>query len=171
MDIRSRLQSKRLLRLDGGMGTMLQASGLELGQNPETLNILHPEVVKGIHSAYFEAGSEVVYANTFGANAHKLSRTPYTVEEVITAGVKIAREAAAPYDGAVGLDIGPLGELLEPMGILSFEQAYELFAQQVRAGMKAGADLIAIETMTDLYEAKAALLAAKENSDLPVLLP
>ena len=170
MDIRSRLQSKRLLRLDGGMGTMLQASGLELGQNPETLNILHPEVVKGIHSAYFEAGSEVVYANTFGANAHKLSRTPYTVEEVITAGVKIAREAAAPYDGAVGLDIGPLGELLEPMGTLSFEQAYELFAQQVRAGVKAGADLIAIETMTDLYEAKAALLAAKENSDLPVFV-
>lgn len=168
MDIRRKLRDREIIRLDGGMGTMLQAAGLKLGENPETLNILHPEVVKGVHSAYFAAGSQIVYTNTFGANAHKLRRTPYSVEEIVTAGVAIAKEAAEPYGGMVGLDIGPLGELLEPMGTLRFEEAYELFTQQVRAGVKAGADMIAIETMTDLYEMKAALLAAKENSDLPV---
>ena len=170
MDIRQKLRNKEIIQLDGGMGTMLQAAGLKLGENPETLNILHPEVVKGVHSAYFAAGSQIVYTNTFGANAHKLARTSYSVEDIVTAAVTIAKEAAAPYGGMVGLDIGPLGELLEPMGTLSFDEAYELFAQQVRAGVKAGADMIAIETMTDLYEAKAALLAAKENSDLPVFV-
>lgn len=170
MDILSKLRNREIIRLDGGMGTMLQAAGLKLGENPETLNILHPEVVKGVHGAYFAAGSQIVYTNTFGANAHKLARTPYSVEEIITAGVAIAKEAARPYGGMVGLDIGPIGELLEPMGTLKFDEAYELFAQQIRAGVKAGADLIAIETMTDLYEAKAALLAARENSDLPVFV-
>ena len=170
MGILSKLRNKEIIRLDGGMGTMLQKAGLKTGQNPETLNILHPEVVKGVHSAYFAAGSQIVYTNTFGANAHKLARTGYTVEEIVTAAVKIAREAAEPYGGMVGLDIGPLGELLEPMGMLSFDDAYELFAEQVRAGVKAGVDMIAIETMTDLYEAKAALLAVKENSDLPVFV-
>lgn len=170
MGILSKLRNKEIIRLDGGMGTMLQKAGLKTGQNPETLNIQQPEVVKGVHSAYFAAGSQIVYTNTFGANAHKLARTGYSVEEVVTAAVKIAREAAEPYGGMVGLDIGPLGELLEPMGMLSFDDAYELFAEQVRAGVKAGVDMIAIETMTDLYEAKAALLAVKENSDLPVFV-
>ncbi len=159
----------KLTYLDGGMGTMLQAAGLPTGENPETYNITHPEIVRGIHSAYFAAGSNIVYANTFGANRHKLARTGYSVEQVITAGVGLAKQAASSCDGLVALDLGPIGELLEPMGTLSFEEAYALFAQQVEAGVKAGADLIAIETMTDLYEAKAAVLAAKEHSALPVI--
>ncbi|MCI9455415.1 MAG: dihydropteroate synthase [Oscillospiraceae bacterium] len=152
------------------MGTMLQAAGLRLGENPEVLNITAPEVVHKVHAAYFAAGSEIVYTNTFGANAHKLARTGYTPEQVITAAVEIAKAAAKPWGGLVALDIGPIGELLEPMGSLKFEEAYELFVQQIRTGAEAGADLIAIETMTDLYEAKAALLAARENCDLPVFV-
>ncbi len=170
MDIRARLHNKEIIRLDGAMGTMLQAAGLKLGENPEVLNITEPDTVHKVHTAYFAAGSEVVYTNTFGANAHKLKRTGYTPEDVIQTAVRIAKIAAKPYNGLAALDIGPIGELLEPMGSLKFEEAYELFAQQVRAGAEAGADLIAIETMTDLYEAKAALLAAKENCNLPVFV-
>ena len=170
MDIRARLHNRELIRLDGAMGTMLQAAGLRLGENPEVLNITAPEVVHKVHAAYFAAGSEIVYTNTFGANAHKLARTGYTPEQVITAAVEIAKAAAKPWGGLVALDIGPIGELLEPMGSLKFEEAYELFVQQIRTGAEAGADLIAIETMTDLYEAKAALLAARENCDLPVFV-
>ncbi len=170
MDIRARLRNKEIIRLDGAMGTMLQAAGLKLGENPEVLNITDPDTVRRVHTAYLEAGSEIVYANTFGANAHKLARTGYLPEDVVQAAVRIAKSAAEPYGGLTALDIGPIGELLEPMGSLKFEEAYELFAQQVRAAVQAGADLIAIETMTDLYEAKAALLAAKENSVLPVLV-
>lgn len=170
MDIRARLHNKEIIRLDGAMGTMLQAAGLKLGENPEVLNLTQPNIVKKVHTAYFAAGSEVVYTNTFGANAHKLARTPYSPEEVIKASVEIARDAAKPWGGLVALDIGPIGELLEPMGSLKFEEACTLFAQQVRAGAQAGADIISIETMTDLYEAKAALLAAKENCDLPIFV-
>jgi len=170
VDIRARLHNRELIRLDGAMGTMLQAAGLRLGENPEVLNITAPEVVHKVHAAYFAAGSEIVYTNTFGANAHKLARTGYTPEQVITAAVEIAKAAAKPWGGLVALDIGPIGELLEPMGSLKFEEAYELFVQQIRTGAEAGADLIAIETMTDLYEAKAALLAARENCDLPVFV-
>ena len=151
------------------MGTMLQNAGLPLGQLPETYNLLHPEIVTDIHRQYLQAGARVVFANTFGANAHKLAGSGLTPEQAITAGVRCAKQAAAAFDGAyVGLDIGPIGELLFPMGRLAFDEAYALFAEQVEAGVKAGADAIFIETMTDLYEAKAAVLAAKEHSSLPV---
>ena len=160
------LKENEFVLLDGGMGTMLQASGLEAGETPELLNLTHPEKIKDIHRAYIEAGSMIVYANTFGANGYKLADSGKTVSEVISAGVKNALEAA---DGKalVALDMGPIGQLLEPTGTLTFEEAYEYFREEVLAGRDA--DLIVIETMTDLYETKAALLAAKENSDLPVI--
>lgn len=153
--------------LDGGMGTMLQATGLGLGERPEIFGMEHPEVVERIQRSYVEAGSQVIYANTFGANAHKLAGTGYTVEEVIAANVAVAKRAAGGK-AKVALDIGPIGELLEPLGMLSFEKAYEIYAQVVKAGVASGVDLIGFETMTDLYEVKAGVLAAKENSDLPV---
>ena len=168
MDVNALLQQGPLV-LDGAMGTMLQNAGLPLGQLPETYNLLHPDIVTDIHRQYLQAGARVVFANTFGANAHKLAGSGVTPEQAITAGVRCAKQAAAAFDGAyVGLDIGPIGELLCPMGQLSFDEAYALFAEQVEAGVKAGADAIFIETMTDLYEAKAAVLAAKEHSSLPV---
>ena len=165
-----KFDTQKLLFLDGAMGTMLQRSGMKPGQIPELLNLTDPGLLESIHRGYIEAGSQVVYANTFGANARKLRRTGHTVAEVVSAGVAAARRAVEGTEAQVGLDIGPLGELLEPMGTLTFEAAYELFAEIVRAGVRAGADLVAIETMTDLYEAKSALLAVKENSDLPCLV-
>jgi len=161
------LFNKPFLILDGGMGTMLQQGGLRPGENPMTFNITRPALVEDIHRAYIEAGSDVVLANTFGASRKKLQGTGYTPAEVIGAAIAAAKRAA---DGRakVALDIGPLGELLAPLGTLSFDEAYALFKEQVEAGVKAGADLVFIETMTDLQEVRAALLAVKENSDLPV---
>ena len=156
--------------LDGGMGTMLQRHGLRTGEHPEVFNLTHPQTVKAIHQAYLEAGSQILYTNTFGASARKLQGTDLSPEVVISAAVSLAREAAAPFGALVALDIGPIGELMSPAGELRFDEAYALFAQQVCAGAQAGADLIAIETMTDLQETRAALLAAKENSSLPVLV-
>ncbi|WP_330586826.1 homocysteine S-methyltransferase family protein [Aminipila terrae] len=156
--------------LDGAMGTMLQNSGLELGERPEILAITHPEKITAVHGMYVESGANLIYANTFGANAHKLAGFGYTVKEVITAGIKAAKKACEGSDTLVALDIGPLGELLEPAGTLSFEGAYELFKEMVVAGTDAGADVIVFETMTDLYEVKAGVLAAKENSSLPVMV-
>ena len=153
--------------LDGGMGTMLQAAGLGLGERPDLFGLKHPDVVERVQRSYVEAGSQVLYANTFGTNAHKLEGTGYTVEEVVSANVATARRAAGGK-AKVALDVGPIGELLEPLGMLSFEKAYEIYAQVVRAGAACGVDLIIFETMTDLYEVRAAVLAAKENSDLPV---
>ena len=150
--------------------TMLQRHGLRTGEHPEVFNLTHPQTVKAIHQAYLEAGSEILYTNTFGASARKLQGTDLSPEVVISAAVSLAREAAAPFGALVALDIGPIGELMSPAGELRFDDAYALFAQQVRAGAQAGADLIAIETMTDLQETRAALLAAKENSDLPVFV-
>lgn len=155
--------------LDGAMGTMLQKMGMKPGTRPELLNIEKPEWPASVHEAYAKAGSRIVCANTFGANRLKLKNTGYTVEEIIEAGIQNAKKAVQEQ-ACVALDIGPLGELLEPMGSLTFEEACALFAQEVKAGAKAGADCILIETMSDLYETKAALLAAKENSDLPVLV-
>lgn len=160
------MMKKRVI-LDGGMGTMLQAAGLGLGERPDVFGMKHPEVVERVQHSYVEAGSQVLYANTFGTNAHKLEGTGYTVEEVVSANIAIAKRAAAGK-AKVALDVGPIGELLEPLGMLSFEKAYEIYAQVVRAGASCGADLIIFETMTDLYEVKAAVLAAKENSELPV---
>ena len=158
---------KNRVILDGGMGTMLQAAGLGLGERPDIFGMKHPDVVERIQHSYVEAGSQVLYANTFGTNAHKLEGTGYTVEEVISANIAVAKRAAAGK-AKVALDVGPIGELLEPLGMLSFEKAYETYAQVVRAGVSCGVDLIVFETMADLYEVKAAVLAAKENSGLPI---
>ncbi|MBQ8398245.1 MAG: homocysteine S-methyltransferase family protein [Clostridia bacterium] len=160
----------RFLLFDGAMGTMLQARGLRAGELPERLNLTHPDIVRSIHAEYVAAGADVITANTFGANARKLAEgggADLTVEAVVSAAVKLAREAGAK---AVALDVGPTGALLEPLGTLSFDEAYALFAETVRAGAAAGADVVLIETMSDLLEAKAALLAAKENCDLPVFV-
>ena len=151
------------------MGTMLQARGLPVGAAPETAALEHPEWLREIHSAYLDAGSQIVYANTFGANRETLAHCGRTVAEVVPAAVSVAREAARGR-WLVALDVGPIGQLLEPTGTLEFEQAVDIFAEVVEAGAAAGADLIAIETMTDLQEARAALLAAREHSSLPVLV-
>ena len=159
-----------LIFLDGAMGTVLQQRGLPAGGQPELLNLTRPELLEEIHREYIAAGSRIIYANTFGANARKLAPTGHGVEEVVTQAVRIARKAAEGTDALVAVDMGPLGELLEPMGSLSFEEAYNLFREVAEAGARAGADLAVIETMTDLYEARAALLAVKENTDLPVFV-
>ena len=151
------------------MGTMLQGKGLKLGEHPELAALDHPDWLLEIHRAYVEAGTRILCANTFGANREKLRRTGKTVEEVIPPSIAIAKEAAAGR-ALTALDLGPIGQLLEPTGALDFEAAVDIFAQQVRAGVSAGADLVMIETMTDLQECRAALLAVKENSDLPVVV-
>jgi 5-methyltetrahydrofolate--homocysteine methyltransferase len=166
--IKSDLLNKFIF-FDGAMGTMLQNRGLKAGEVPETYNILHPDIIKEIHEKYIKAGANIVTTNTFGANELKLKDTGYSVEEVITNAVNIAKEAKKnSRETYIALDIGPIGQMLEPIGTLSFERAYEIFKRQVEAGVKAGCDFILIETISDLYEAKAAILAAKENSSLPV---
>lgn len=167
MELRELIKN-RIFLLDGAMGTMLQNSGLKLGENPEIFNITEPEKVKEVHKAYLNAGSNMILTNTFGANEHKLKQTGYGTREIVLAGVSLARECADNYGAFVALDIGPIGELFEPMGTLKFEDGYELFKRQIVQGVKSGADAIFIETMTDLYEMKCAVLAAKENSTLPV---
>jgi len=159
-----------ILILDGAMGTVLQQWGLAPGGVPELLNLTEPELLASIYREYVEAGSQVVYANTFGANGRKLAGTGHTVEEIVSAAIRLAKDAVAGTGALVALDVGPLGELLEPMGSLPFERAYDLFREMMEAGAAAGADLVVIETMTDLYEAKAALLAAKEHTALPVFV-
>ncbi len=158
--------------LDGGMGTLLQENGLRAGELPERLNITRPEVIQNIHKAYFNAGTNIVAANTFGANSLKFSYGE--LEKIICAAIENARAAArasdAPQEKFVSLDIGPTGRLLKPYGDLDFEEAVGIFAQTVRLGVKYGADLIYIETMNDSYETKAAVLAAKENCSLPVFV-
>ena len=155
---------KEFLLFDGAMGTMLQKH-INPGVAPEILNVTHPEVVIDLHRQYVAAGSEVITANTFGANTLKLKGSGYTVETVVSAGVENAKESGAKY---VALSIGPTGQMLEPMGTFKFEEAYNLFKTQIISANKKGIDLILIETMSDLYEAKAALLAAKENASVPV---
>lgn len=169
MDFETLLKGKGPVILDGGMGTMLQARGLKLGEYPELAALEHPDWVRDIHRSYVEAGSQILCANTFGANREKLRRTGKTVEEVIPASIALAREAAQGR-ALVALDMGPIGQLLEPTGSLDFETAVDIFAQEVRSAVTAGADLVMIETMTDLQECRAALLAVKENSDLPVVV-
>lgn len=170
MEIRQYLKNNILI-FDGAMGTMLQQKGLKLGENPEVFGLQNPDKLIEIHTAYLEAGSNVILTNTFGCNELKLD-SKYTVEEVIDNAVLVARKAIENVDNTkpryVALDIGPIGEMLEPMGTLSFDKAYEIFKRQVLQGVKSGVDVIVIETMMDLYEAKVAVLAAKENSDLPI---
>ncbi len=169
MQVNELFRQSNTILLDGGMGTMLQAAGLKLGARPEELNITDPALIEGIHGQYAAAGSRIVNANTFGASAHKLAGSAYTLEQIITAGIANCKRACAPYGALTALDVGPLGELLEPSGTLAFEDAVAEYARIVKAGEAAGADLIFFETYTDLYELKAALLAAKENTHLPIL--
>ena len=158
--------------LDGGMGTLLQASGLKAGEMPEEWNITHPEIVQAIHRGYLDAGSNVISTNTFGANSLKFSVDQ--LDLIISAAVDNARRAIDESKGDqpkwVAHDVGPTGRMLKPIGDLDFDDAVEIFAETVRLGVKHGVDLILIETMADSYETKAALLAAKENSDLPVFV-
>ncbi len=161
------------LLLDGAMGTQLQARGLQPGETPELWNLIHPDAVRAIHAAYYAAGAQIVYSNTFGANPAKY-HADAPLADVIAAGIAVAREAAAspdlpPAKRFVALDVGPTGRLLKPAGDFEFDAAYDAFAEQVRAGAEAGADLVVIETMADLYELKAAVLAAKENANVPVI--
>lgn len=167
MRIREKL-GKELLIFDGAMGTMIQNLGLKIGQLPETLNITSRKQIIAIHKKYIKAGANIITTNTFGTNTIKLKESSYSVEELIHAGIENAKEARGSEDVYIALDIGPIGELLEPMGTLSFEEAYTIFKRQVLQGVKDGVDIILIETMTDLYEVKAAVLAAKENSNLPI---
>ena len=168
MQIREVFDRKRFVLLDGGMGTQLQTRGLQPGQKPELAALEMPDTLTAIHADYARAGADILLANTFGANAKKLAGCPCTVEQVVSASIACARSAGAETGALVALDIGPLGELLVPAGTLRFEDAYAEFAQVIRAGAAAGADLVFLETMTDLYELKAAILAAKENCALPV---
>lgn len=168
MQIREVFDRKRFVLLDGGMGTQLQTRGLQPGQKPELAALEMPDTLTAIHADYARAGADILLANTFGANVKKLAGCPCTVEQVVSASIACARSAAAETGALVALDIGPLGELLVPAGTLRFEDAYAEFAQVIRAGAAAGADLVFLETMTDLYELKAAILAAKENCALPV---
>ena len=171
MDILQHLKNN-ILYLDGGMGTLLQARGLSAGELPERWNLSHPDVITEIHKQYFDAGSNVVNANTFGANCLKFGADE--LETIICAAIANARRAAteskAEQPKWVALDIGPTGKMLAPYGDLDFEDAVEIFAKTVRLGVKYGADLIMVETMSDSYETRAALLAAKENSNLPVFV-
>ena len=167
MDFREEL-GKRVLFLDGGMGTLLQARGLQPGELPETWNVNRPEDVMEIHRAYLEAGADIILSNTFGANGLKYKEN---LEELVTAGVQNAKKAveACGRKAFVALDMGPTGKLLKPMGTLDFEDAVALYKEVAFIGAKAGADLIVIETMSDTYELKAAVLGAKEGANLPII--
>ncbi|MBQ5660047.1 MAG: homocysteine S-methyltransferase family protein, partial [Lachnospiraceae bacterium] len=169
MGIREALKERRLF-FDGGMGSLLQAKGLKPGELPETWNLLHPDIIVGIHLDYLKAGSDIVTTNTFGLNRFKYKKEQgYSVDEVAAAAVANAKRAVElAGHGFVALDLGPTGKLLEPYGTLRFEEACDVYKEVVRAGAAAGADLIIIETMGDCYELKAAVLAAKEECELPI---
>ncbi len=173
VNIQMKINFKKLIYernviFDGGMGTQLHSRGIKTGEMPEIFGVDNPEIIKDIHRAYMKAGADVITTNTFGANRLKLCGKKYTVCEVIECAVGCAKEVAGE-NGYVALDIGPLGELIAPMGTLSREDAYDIFKEQMVCGEKAGADLIIIETMTDLAEMRCALLAAKENTSLPIV--
>ncbi|MEG0035200.1 MAG: homocysteine S-methyltransferase family protein [Oscillospiraceae bacterium] len=161
-----KLFNEKFVFLDGAMGTMLQKSGLPAGELPELFSLTHPSTILDIHSAYINAGSNIIYSNTFGANSKKLAGSGHDVSEVVAASVALCRQAAAGSNVRVALDIGPIGELLEPTGTLSFNAAYSIFREMLIAG--AAADLVVFETFTDLSELRAAVLAAKENTSLPI---
>lgn len=158
--------SKNRLLFDGAMGTMLQKMGLPVGLEPEYFNLSHPETITKIHQEYVAAGADVVTTNTFQANRVKLKQEE--LPEIIQAAIKLARASQPKY---VAYDMGPIGQLMAPMGTLSFDQAYEMFQEQAVLAEKAGADVVVVETMSDLLETKAAILAIKENTDLPIFVP
>lgn len=157
-----------ILVFDGAMGIMLQNLGLKLGECPEIFNITNEEEIIKIHKSYINAGAKVIRTNTFGANELKLKNTDYSVEEIIKSGVDLAKKARGNKDCYIALDIGPIGELLEPMGNLNFEKAIDIFKRQIKVGEQNGVDLILIDSMNDLYEMKAAIIAAKESCSLPI---
>ena len=169
MNFKQLLEQRDFIILDGGFGTEMIKLGITPEDKPELLVFTHPELVKQVHKSYVDAGSDIIYANTFNATPFKLDGSEHTVEEAIDAAVRLAREAVAGTEVLVGLDVSTLGQLLEPTGSLSFEEAYENYSRIMRAGASAGVDVIALETFTDLYEIKAAVLAAKDNTDLPIL--
>ncbi len=167
MTFRELLDKDGHILLDGAMGSVLQQHGLKLGGLPEELNFTEPDLIRSVHRSYIEAGAQGIYANTFGANRHKLQNSKYSVDEIVKQGIRLARDAAGGTDVLVGLDIGSLGRMLRPTGDMPVDEAYDMFREVMVAGREA--DFIAIETMTDLMEIKTALLAAKENTDLPVI--
>lgn len=184
MNIREKL-GKEILFFDGAMGTELQARGLQTGEIPETWNILQPEIIKQVHKEYLLAGANIINANTFGVNTFKCRDMEYSVEQLVAAGIGLVKDAIAEVreelmakgkkeeelpDMYTALDIGSLGKLLKPLGEIAFEDAYQAFKEIIIAGDKAGADVILIETVSDSYEIKAAVLAAKENSNLPIVV-
>lgn len=162
----------RMLFFDGAMGTILQSKGLQPGEIPELWNITHEDIILDIHKSYLQAGCDIIKTNTFGANSFKMKDTGYTCDQIVTKGIEIAKKAVKEEkkDAYVALDIGSLGKLLKPLGDLEFETAYETFKEICIAGEKAGADLCLIETVSDTYEIKAAVLAAKENTNLPIIV-
>lgn len=162
------LDFTKMIILDGAMGTMLQKAGVTKNQLPEEVNITNPEIVIDIHRQYIEAGCQIISTNTFGANAYKVGSSPYTVEQLITAAVQNAKKAAAGTDTKIALDIGPIGKMLRPNGDLAFEEAYQIYKQMIECGVKNDVDLIFFETIADLLEMKAGILAAKENANLPI---
>ena len=175
MKFQELLKSKEFVLLDGAMGTLIQKSGATYERVPEELSLTDPDLIASFHQAYIEAGADIVYSNTFGANPYKMLLSKYDVPETVAAAVACARQAVDAAEKTTGrralvaLDIGPIGQLLEPAGALSFDNAYEYFKEMVLAGTDA--DVVIIETMTDLLEVKAAVLAVKENApDMPVLV-
>ncbi len=167
MDFYELLKSREFVFLDGGFGTQLAARLDEMPEVPETVTITHPEIVSAIHRSYIDAGSDIVYTCTFGASRYKIARSGYSVSEIVKAAIANARKAAEGTETLVALDIGPVGRMMEPNGDMTFDEAYDMFTEIVEAGKDA--DLIVCETMTDLYELRAAVLAAKEHSTLPVI--
>ena len=169
MNFRDKLKNSRIV-LDGGMGTLLQEMGLKPGEAPEIWNITNPDKITEIHREYYNAGSNVISTNTFGVNP--LKYTDSEVEKMIEAAFLCAKKAAENFEGDryIALDIGPTGRLLKPLGDLAFEDAVSAFSKVVKEGVKNNADLIVIETMNDSYETKAAVIAAKENSELPIIV-
>lgn len=171
MDFYKLLKEKELVFLDGAMGTMLFEAGLKTGELPEVFGVLNPDKVTAIHRSYVEAGSDIIYTNTFGANRHKVAGSGYSVSELIKQGIRNARAAVEGTDALVALDIGPVGRLTEPLGNMSFDEAYDIYKEIIVSAISGdeNVDLVVLETMTDLKELKAAVLAVKENSDLPVM--
>lgn len=171
MKITEWLKSKPLM-IDGAMGTMLFDAGLAPGKAPDEWNLLHPDVVTGIHTAYAEAGANLLLSNTFGTNALRLKNSVYSVEEIAAAGVRLAKAAAmrAKQPCYAALDVGPLGKMMKPYGELSIDEAEALFTPSIRAGAAEGADCVLIETMGDLNEVTAAVRAAKKLTQLPVFV-
>ena len=149
-----KLLKKEYVVFDGAMGTMLQAAGMKMGETPEVLSITQPQLLVGIHEKYLRAGADVIYANTFGANRYKLEECGKSVDEIVKASIKNAKQACENVNpqALVALDVGPIGQLLEPTGTLSFEEAYDMYREIVEAGSAAGADLVVFETMTDLRQ-------------------